>query len=73
MFVVSLVLKARTLERLILSGTGMNDFRHIVSHAVIVDLTDERAMKELSIRNLDHVIVADQDLPKLEPLYSENN
>lgn len=51
----------------------MNDFRHIVSHAVIVDLTDERAMKELSIRNLDHVIVADQDLPKLEPLYSENN
>ena len=36
----------------------INDFRHIASHAVIVDSTDEKAMKELGIRNIDHVIVA---------------
>ena len=36
----------------------VNEFRHIASHAVIVDSTDEKAMKELGIRNIDHVIVA---------------
>src|SRR5690554_6632878 len=36
----------------------VNDFHHIASHAVIADSTDEKALKELGIRNIDHVIVA---------------
>ncbi len=36
----------------------INDFRHIASHAVIADSTDEKALKELGISNIDHVIVA---------------
>src|SRR5690625_1213675 len=35
----------------------INEFRHIVSHAVIADATDEKVLKELGIRNIDHVIV----------------
>lgn len=53
-----------------LSGEGMqvlaidmdedkvNEFKNIASHAVIADTTDERVLKELGIRNIDHVIVA---------------
>lgn len=36
----------------------INEFKNIASHAVIVDSTDERALKELGIKNIDHVIVA---------------
>ncbi|MBM7540431.1 NAD-binding protein [Amphibacillus cookii] len=36
----------------------VNEFRNIASHAVIADATDERVLKELGIRNIDHVIVA---------------
>src|SRR5690625_4911575 len=35
----------------------INEFRHIVSHAVIADATDEKVLKELGIRKIDHVIV----------------
>ncbi|MCZ0703961.1 trk system potassium uptake protein TrkA [Natronobacillus azotifigens] len=36
----------------------VNKFRNIASHAVIADATDENVLKELGIRNIDHVIVA---------------
>ncbi|AKG04700.1 potassium transporter Trk [Salimicrobium jeotgali] len=36
----------------------VNEFKDIASHAVIADATDENALKELGIRNIDHVIVA---------------
>lgn len=36
----------------------VNAFRNIASHAVIADSTDEIVLKELGIRNIDHVIVA---------------
>lgn len=41
-----------------LSENKVNEFRNIASHAVIADATDERALKELGIKNIDHVIVA---------------
>lgn len=36
----------------------VNEYRDIASHAVIADTTDENVLKELGIRNIDHVIVA---------------
>ncbi|MRG85565.1 potassium channel family protein [Salinibacillus xinjiangensis] len=36
----------------------VDDFKDIASHAVIADTTDEKVLKELGIRNIDHVIVA---------------
>lgn len=36
----------------------VNEFKNIVSHAVIADATDEETLKELGIQNIDHVIVA---------------
>ncbi|WP_373893232.1 potassium channel family protein [Virgibacillus natechei] len=33
-------------------------FKNIASHAVIADTTDEDALRELGIKNIDHVIVA---------------
>ncbi|WP_082234328.1 potassium channel family protein [Halobacillus massiliensis] len=36
----------------------VNEFRDIAAHAVIADSTDEHVLKELGIRNIDHVIVA---------------
>lgn len=36
----------------------INEFKDIASHAVIADTTDEKVLKELGIRNIDHVIVA---------------
>ncbi|MCT2538119.1 TrkA family potassium uptake protein [Aquibacillus koreensis] len=36
----------------------VNEFKNIASHAVIADATDEKVLKELGIRNFDHVIVA---------------
>ncbi|WP_347860714.1 TrkA family potassium uptake protein [Salimicrobium sp. PL1-032A] len=36
----------------------VNEFKDIASHAVIADSTDEGVLKELGIRNIDHVIVA---------------
>lgn len=36
----------------------INEFKNIASHAVIADSTDEHALKELGIKNIDHVIVA---------------
>lgn len=36
----------------------VNAFKHIASHAVIADTTDEDALKEIGIRNFEHVIVA---------------
>ncbi|API93741.1 TrkA family potassium uptake protein [Virgibacillus pantothenticus] len=36
----------------------INEFKNIASHAVIVDSTDEASLKELGIKNIDHVIVA---------------
>lgn len=36
----------------------VNEFKNIASHAVIADSTDETALKEIGIRNIDHVIVA---------------
>lgn len=35
----------------------VNEFKNIASHAVIADSTDEQVLKELGIRNIDHVIV----------------
>jgi trk system potassium uptake protein TrkA len=34
------------------------EYKNIASHAVIADTTDEKVLKELGIRNIDHVIVA---------------
>jgi len=36
----------------------VNEYKDIASHAVIADSTDESVLKELGIRNIDHVIVA---------------
>ncbi|MGM8211902.1 potassium channel family protein [Virgibacillus sp. W0430] len=36
----------------------VNEYKNIASHAVIADSTDEAALKELGIKNLDHVIIA---------------
>lgn len=36
----------------------VNEFKNVASHSVIADSTDERALKELGIKNIDHVIVA---------------
>ncbi|WP_077622169.1 potassium channel family protein [Sediminibacillus massiliensis] len=36
----------------------VNEYKDVASHAVIADTTDEKVLKELGIRNIDHVIVA---------------
>ena len=36
----------------------MNEFADLVTQAVQLDSTDEQALKEVGIRNMDHVIVA---------------
>lgn len=36
----------------------INEFKNIALHAVIADATDEETLKELGIKNIDHVIVA---------------
>ncbi|GAB3068297.1 potassium channel family protein [Virgibacillus ainsalahensis] len=36
----------------------VNEFKNIASHAVIADSTDEPSLKEIGIKNIDHVIVA---------------
>ncbi|GAA0613521.1 Ktr system potassium transporter KtrC [Virgibacillus siamensis] len=36
----------------------VNEYKNIASHAVIADSTDEVTLKELGIKNIDHVIVA---------------
>lgn len=36
----------------------VNEFKNIASYAVIADATDEQALKEIGINNIDHVIVA---------------
>jgi len=36
----------------------VNDYKDIASHSVIADSTDEQVLKELGIKNIDHVIVA---------------
>ncbi|MBY7143783.1 TrkA family potassium uptake protein [Virgibacillus sp. NKC19-3] len=36
----------------------VNEFKNIASHAVIADSTDEAMLKEIGIKNIDHVIVA---------------
>src|SRR5699024_12496819 len=36
----------------------VNEFKNIASYAVIADATDEETLKELGIKNIDHVIVA---------------
>lgn len=36
----------------------VNEYRDIVSHAVMADSTDELVLKELGFSNIDHVIVA---------------
>ncbi|WP_047982953.1 potassium channel family protein [Ornithinibacillus californiensis] len=36
----------------------VNQYKNIASHAVIADSTDETTLKELGIKNIDHVIVA---------------
>lgn len=36
----------------------VNEYKNIASHAVIADSTDEVSLKELGIKNIDHVIVA---------------
>ncbi len=36
----------------------VNEYKDIASHAVIADSTDEMALKELGIKNIDHVIVS---------------
>src|SRR5699024_3874644 len=36
----------------------VNEFKNIASHAVIADTTDEVSLKEIGIKNIDHVIVA---------------
>ena len=39
----------------------VNEYRDIASHAVIADSTDENVLRELGLRNIDHVIVANRD------------
>ncbi|WP_167264139.1 potassium channel family protein [Alkalibacillus almallahensis] len=36
----------------------INEYKDIASHAVIADSTDELALKDIGIRNIDHIIVA---------------
>ena len=36
----------------------VNEYVSIATHAVIADTTDEKVLKDLGIRNFDHVIVA---------------
>lgn len=36
----------------------VNKYKNFASHAVIADSTDEETLKELGIKNIDHVIVA---------------
>lgn len=36
----------------------VNEFKNIATHAVIADSTDEQTLKDLGIKNVDHVIVA---------------
>ncbi|HIS28236.1 MAG TPA: TrkA family potassium uptake protein [Candidatus Avamphibacillus intestinigallinarum] len=36
----------------------VNEFKNVATYAVIADATDESALKELGIKNIDHVIVA---------------
>ncbi|RLL45183.1 TrkA family potassium uptake protein [Oceanobacillus piezotolerans] len=36
----------------------VNNFKNVASHAVILDSTDEEALKEIGISNFEHVIVA---------------
>lgn len=36
----------------------VNEYKNIASHAVIADSTDESTLKELGLKNIDHVIVA---------------
>ncbi len=36
----------------------VNDFKNIASHSVIADTTDEHTLREIGIKNIDHVIVA---------------
>lgn len=36
----------------------VNEFKNIASHAVIADTTDEVSLKEIGIKNFEHVIVA---------------
>src|SRR5699024_12460285 len=36
----------------------INEFKNVALHAVIADSTDEEVLKELGIKNIDHVIVA---------------
>lgn len=36
----------------------VNEYKNIASHAVILDSTDEESLKEIGIKNFDHVIVA---------------
>src|SRR5690625_2336138 len=36
----------------------VNEFKNIASHSIILDSTDENALKEIGIKNIDHVIVA---------------
>lgn len=38
--------------------TKINEFKNIALHAVIADSTDEEVLKDLGIKNIDHVIVA---------------
>lgn len=41
-----------------LNEQRVNEFKNIASHSVIADSTDETALKELGVKNIDHVIVA---------------
>src|SRR5690625_2505513 len=36
----------------------INEFKNIATHCVIADATDEQTLKDLGIKNIDHVIVA---------------
>src|SRR5690625_4682115 len=36
----------------------INEFKEIASYTVIADSTDELVLKEIGIKNIDHVIVA---------------
>jgi len=40
-----------------INETKVNEFKNIVTHAVIADATDEATLKDLGVNNIDHVIV----------------
>src|SRR5699024_1882463 len=40
------------------SDKRINVFKNIASHVVLADSTDEMALKEIGVKNIDHVIVA---------------